>query len=229
MTDQMFDLVGDWPNPWILVRLLQVVGSPWEPGEDGFTHRDTGELGKVGMRTTPDPVLMQAMRDGVCPVKPSLDEELLAEAAEHKAVAGVWVDGAPSVANARTLVRVVAGIIDGGAVALRCRGSGLAHGADAFQAIAARLDDPDDEAEALVDALVHRQLGPTAQTTGMALLGLPDIALERDVGPDRAADVLTKAAVALIRDTGLEGLRAGGRNWSVAESPTHPGARLHLR
>ena len=227
MTDLAFDLVGDWPSPWILVRLLQVVDSPWEPGQRQFVHRDTGERCRVAMRMEPDPALVEAMREGVCPVKPSLDDDLLTQAAEHRAVATVWVDGEPSVETARTLVRATAGLIDAGAVAVRCRGSGLAHGADAFQAIAAQL--ASDEADALVDALVRRQLVGTAQTTGLALLGLPDVAIERDIGADRAADVLTRAAAALIRGEGLEGLRAGGRAWSVASEPTRPGARLHLR
>ena len=229
MSDTHFDLVGDWPSPWILVRLLQVVNSPWEPGEEGFVHRRTGEACRVGFSGRPDLRLVSAIHDGACPVTPSIDEDLLEQARDHKAVTVVWVEGEPSVARGRTLVRAVAGIIDAGAVALRCRRSGLSHGADAFQAIAARLEAPETADEALVDALIYRQLVGDAQTSGMDLLGLPDIALQRDVGPDRAADVLTQAAVALIRGEGLEGLRAGGRSWSVAEVPSLQGARLHLR
>ena len=228
MSETHFDMVGDWPSPWILVRLLEVVGSPWQPGDAGFTHRETGESCKVGFSPRPDSQLVQAMRDGVCPVTPSLDDLLLEQASSHKAVAVVWVEGPPSIERGRTLVRAVAGMIDAGALAVRCRASGLSHGADAFQSIAARLDDPESESEALVDALVYRRLTPTAETVGLDLLGLPDIALSHDVGPDRAADVLTRAATALIQGEGLESLRAGGRQWSVAEHPRTPSARIHL-
>ena len=228
MSDTHFDLVGDWPSPWILVRLLQVVNSPWEPRDDGFVHRGTGEACKLGFAARPNPSLVTAIRDGACPVTSTVDEDLIEQAQDHKAVTVVWVEGEPSVALGRTLVRAVAGIIDAGAVAVRCRRSGLTHSADAFQAIAARLESPDTADEALVDALVYRQLSGDAQTSGMDLLGLPDVALKRDVGPDRAADVLTRAAIALIRGEGLEGLRAGGRSWSVAEVPSLRGARLHL-
>lgn len=194
-----FDLVGLWNHPRLLLRLLAVIDSPWEALETGFTHRETGEVVSLTM-SPPNLSLIEAMLATTDPVLPTIDEAIGAEMLDHRSVVGVSIrPGADPLATALTLLRGTDAIVNGGALAARCRTSGLSHGADGFQLLVAeaqRAADRRELARALIRATVL--LVPTGDrpfTLGLHLLGAPDVVLEGPTAVDRAVARLEAAAL----------------------------------
>lgn len=202
----VFELAGNWTSGRILVRLLMVVECPWQPLRAGFIHKDTGERAQLAM-APPQPALTEALAAGVDPVLPSIDDELLGRIAHHKSVVLVTAPGGPDPLKAAlTAARAANAIVDGGALALRCRTGGLAHGADPFQWLVAQAEQAAegtgelDLAAALFPIYIRRDLGgPQPQTLGMAALGAPDVVLPHPEPPARAAARLEHHALALLR------------------------------
>ena len=196
-----FDLVGDWTSARLMVRMVMLGDSPWDVLAAGFTHRDTGERVTLAMGP-PQPALARAIAAGVDPARPTLDERLLEEVTAHRSVVVVAdPTGADPQRRAETLLRAAGQIVNGGALAARCRSSGLAHGADGLHALVQRLDEADPDV--LVEAYVRFDTDPaSARTWGMHALGLPDLAFRVNPGPDRARAALEAEALAWARSAG---------------------------
>ncbi len=199
-----FDLVGGWTSPHLLLRLLEVVDSPWEPLKSGFTHKETKEKVSLGMGPAVQG-LAEAMVASVDPVLPTIDEALALELPTHRAVVSVYASqGKDPLATATTVLRAANAIVNVGALALRCRTSGLSHGADGFQLLAQEVEQATDRearARALIRAFVLPRLaGPSPCTVGLHALGAPDVALAGPVDPDRALAKLEARALALVLD-----------------------------
>lgn len=92
--------------------------------------------------------------------------------------------------------------MNAGALGARCRTSGLAHGADGFQALVSAVDaavGTDAVTEALFDLYVHVHDGSERPSTvGMHALGAPDVELVRAVDPDLDLPRLRAAALAVL-------------------------------
>ncbi len=193
------ELVGDWTSARLLIRLLQVIESPWELSALGLTHAETGETCLLEMRG-PDPRIAERFAAGECPVRPSLLPETHEAIAGHRAV--VTVRPAPDLEGwdaARAVLRCGSGIVDAGALAVRCRDSGLAHSGEHWQtldrlATAAELEgDRARLAEALYLALVMpmAHAGDVRRTRGMALLEAADaVVSDNNVREANALDAL---------------------------------------
>lgn len=200
-----FDLVGGWTSPGLFVRLLTLGEGPWEPLRTGFTHRVTGERVRLGMGGR-SATIAEAFAAGVDWFRPSIDEALLVEIADHRAVASVWdPSGDRPFSRALTLLRAANVVVDAGALAARCRTSGLAHGHDAVQALlaeaeAAAADGDAALAEPLLAAYVRFDPARARPCTlGMHALGAPDLALATAGPPDRDLPRLRAAALAVLR------------------------------
>lgn len=199
-----FDLVGGWTSPHLLLRLMEVVDSPWEALKAGFTHRETKERVTIGMG--PAVVgLAEAMLASVDPVLPTIDEPLALELPTHRAVVSVFTtQGKDPLATATTVLRAADAVVNAGAMALRCRTSGLAHGADGFQLLVGEVEraaDREAKAKALIRAFVLLRLtGPSPGTVGLHALGAPDVALAGPTDPDRALAKLEAHALAAVLD-----------------------------
>ena len=223
-TSPTLELVGDWTSARLLVRLLQVIGSPWQLSAAGLTHAETGETCELEMRG-PDPRLIEAFAAGDCPVRPSLLPETLEGVATHRAV--VTVRPAQELKGwdaARAVLRCGAGLIDGGALAVRCVHSGLAHAGERWQTLdrmataAEREGDRRLLAEALYLALVMPMVreGDLLRTRGMALLEAPDVVVPATVPEANALDALEMVCL-----RSLSG-QAPGPGDTIRASPTSP-------
>lgn len=222
-------LVGDWTSARILIRLLQVIDSPWQLSRTGLTHAETGETCQVTMRRHDDE-LIERFADGECPLRPSLDAPTLAAIGTHRAVLRVEpVRSLEGIAAARALLRCGDGLINAGGVAVRCVNSGLAHSADRWQALermAVEAEAEGDQArlgetlyQALVMPLIRTKSG--VRTLGMALLERPDAVM---VG----ADVSEEVAVDVLEDVCLRTLagQAPSPGDTVRSGPGRPAFRL---
>lgn len=197
------ELVGDWTSARLLIRLLQAIESPWRLGERGLTHEETGETCAVTMRQA-DPRLAGLFRAGDDPVHPSLTDAVVQAIDGHKAVVKVTPDPAHD-GEAATLavVRCADGLVNAGAIALWCPISGAAHDADRFQERVRELDAVDDPAlkrEALFHLLVRPLVaGETSwHTSGMGLLGGPDVHCPRDLPDVIALDLLGQVVQGIL-------------------------------
>lgn len=246
MTDDpiaSIQIVGDWTSARILIRLLQVIDSPWQLSRAGLTHAETGETCQVVMRGH-DAALLELFPAGECPVRPSLDDATLTAIGTHRAVLRVEpIEDLTGWSAARALLRCGDGLINAGGVAVRCVASGLAHSADRWQALeqmAVQADEAHDRqrlGETLYEALV-RQLVPTqggVRTLGMALLEAPDvILLGADVADEIALDVMEDLCLRTLADqapaSGEVMRSAPGRPGFVAQrgpDPTLPTEHDH--
>ena len=199
-----FDLPGGWTSPNLLVRFLTLGNNPWQPLRAGFTHRVTGERVKLALGP-PSEALAAAFASGVDRFRPTVDAALLDELLTHRSVVTVsdgTLDRTPF-ERARSLARAADAIVNAGALGARCRTSGLAHGADGFQALVAAADaaaDADALAEALFDLYVHVRDGDgPSSTLGMHALGAPDVELVGAGDPDLDLPRLRAAALAVLR------------------------------
>ncbi|MEN0063164.1 MAG: hypothetical protein AAGA48_13495 [Myxococcota bacterium] len=147
----------------------------------------------------PDPKVAQAFLDGECPIRPSLDDDLRTAIEEHKSI--VTIRPAEDLVGwdaARAALRCASGIVDGGATAVRCRGSGLAHSADRISALERMAEGAETEGnrsllgEALYLALVmpYTTRDRRARTLGMALLEASDVFLAGPLTPSNAMDAM---------------------------------------
>lgn len=201
------ELVGDWTHPRLLLRLLMVIDSPWELDGSHFIHRDTGEACVLEMRGH-DPELAELFLLGECPVRPSLDPERIEAIGEHRAVLTVRPsNGLRGREAARALLRCGAGLVDVGALGVRCVQSGLAHSGERWQALdrmadgAALEDDDALLAEALYLAMVMPlcRASDVLRTRGMALLGAPDAEMREVVAEARALDAMESVCLSTLR------------------------------
>ncbi|MEZ4241030.1 MAG: hypothetical protein R3F59_33695 [Myxococcota bacterium] len=241
MSDNLaFELVGEWPSARMLLRLMLLNRPDWEPRESGFTHRSTGERVQLAMGPSM-PELAEAIAAGVDPVRPSMDDALLSAVVHHRAVVVVSEpSGRDDVDRARTLLRAAGQIVNGGALAARCRTSGLAHGADALHVLVRKLaaaegeGEPGEDADlallgedapsVLLQAYVRFDLSGEARTYGMHALGAPDVALDPAElagagGVDRARARLEAAALGLLR--GERDAAGASPDPTVARAPHH--------
>jgi len=209
--------------------------SPWTVDSKGFVQRETGERAQLGMSLEPVTSLIDVFARGACPVRPSIDEALFAEIVAHKSVVSVSLEpGRTGPRAAFTLARAVDAIINAGALAVRCRTSGLSHGADAFQALVGRACtvDPEDDATlaaALYECyvLLHPEHRPP-HTVGLHALGASDLALEGDLGADRATITLEDLARRTLRSGVAMG--AAAPDPRDGSDPRHnPLGRIHVK
>ncbi|MBX2796381.1 MAG: hypothetical protein KTR31_01890 [Myxococcales bacterium] len=222
------ELVGDWTHPRLLLRLMMVVDSPWQLDGSCFVHRDTQEACVVEMRGH-DPELAERFAEGECPVRPSLSPERLQAIAEHKSV--LTVSPAPGLsgrAAARAVLRCGAGLVDAGALAVRCVQSGLAHSGERFQALdrVAEGAEDEDDTSMVCEALYLAMVMPLARrrdalcTLGMALLEAPDAVVAEEVMEARALDAMESVCLRTLAG------RAPEDGAVVRASPSCPAFRL---
>lgn len=194
----IFTLPGEWTSPWILLRLLEVVESDWQATEAGFTHVPTGAIAQLAIANRVDG-LDRIFAEGTDPTRPPLDDALLAEVADHKAViqVSVPVDDQPPLDALHVALSATNAVIDGGALAVHVGTSGLVHGADAFQALFQALEGTTGERERLrayAALTVRYRLGARSTTLGLHALGRPDVLLTAPLDVDRAVAALERAA-----------------------------------
>lgn len=200
MTDDshVFTLPGDWNHPGLLLRLVEVVESRWQLTRAGFTDTETGDRVDLAFGNR-----VESMRDwfamGGDPTRPELEEAFLDAVHGHQSVAQVQVPrGDDPVATLTRALSATNSLVDGGALGVHVMSSGLAHEADAFQALMRDLDGPGDRMQALYRLVVRYQIGIGSTTIGMEALGLPDVVLPRESNPDRAVGLLESEAYALL-------------------------------
>lgn len=197
-----FDLVGGWTSPNLLLRFLTLGDTKWEPLRAGFTHRVTRERVTLGMGP-PSPSLAMAFAPGLDRFRPTIDADLLDEILTHRAVVTVSNPVGTGLERVTTLVRAANAVVDAGALAVRCRTSGLAHGADGFQALAvdveAAVGRPHDLVEALFGLYVHTHLDPRPSTLGMSVFDAPDVEIDGTGDLDRDLPRLRAAALDVLR------------------------------
>ncbi|MEZ4322716.1 MAG: hypothetical protein R3F61_34935 [Myxococcota bacterium] len=207
----VFTLPGNWTGAWILLRLLEVVESPWRATELGFANLETGESAMLAMaRAIPE--VSRVFADGTDPARPPMDDDLIEQIAQHKAIVQVTGDleADRPLQSLRTVLRATNAIVDGGALAVQCGNSGLVHSADAFQALMVAVeaagDDEDALRRALFQVVVRFMLGDDggiagdegrlpAMTLGMHTLGRPDVMLSEVLSADRAVGKLERIAL----------------------------------
>lgn len=210
-----FDLPGDWTSARLLLRLLAAIDSPWDARMSGFTHRDTGECADLSM-SPPRPELADLFAAGVDPIDPTIDDALLEAIHHHRSVVTVTAQDAPpdaradAIADALAVVRATAAIVTGGALAARCRSSGVAHGADAFHALVQVIDAVDADGGDVLPHLVRLVvrfdlLAEPPRTVGMGAFGVDEVTLPAAEQPGPAPDPslaharLVAAALAALR------------------------------
>lgn len=158
----------------------------------------TGETCVLTMRGH-DPDLAGIFFAGECPIRPSLDEEVRRAIENHRTV--LTVRPAEELTGwdaARALLRCASGIVDGGATAVRCVNSGLAHSADRIGALERMAEGSEVEGnramlgEILYFALVmpYTTRERRARTLGMALLEASDAQLTGPLTPTNAMDAM---------------------------------------
>lgn len=223
------ELVGDWTSARLLVRLMYAIDSPWELGDKGFVHSETGEICAVTMRQA-DPKVAAAIHAGEHPVHPSFTDDVLGAVDAHHAVLRVTPD--PSLKGDAALaaaVRCADGLVNAGAIAVWCPASGAAHAADRWQVLAAELDAATDDAlrrEVLYRMVVRPLVAAPERwhTDGMGLIGGPDVACSRDIPDAIALELLASVVQSVVLGRppadGRE-LRAPGRSdvFVVAREP----------
>jgi hypothetical protein len=217
-----FELVGGWTSARLLVRFLGLGDAEWEPLRAGFTRRGTRERVTLAMGPA-SPALALRFAAGVDRFRPTLDEALIDEVLAHRAVVVVSDPrpAAPPLDAAATLVRAASAVVNAGALALRCRTSGLAHGADGFQALAGGVDRADDRVAALLALYVTFAVGPRPSTVGLQAFALPDLELPVAGDPDRDLPRLRAAALDLLRGrTGTGSVRPDDR--ALPDVPANP-------
>lgn len=199
MDKLIFNLPGDWTSPYLLIRLLEVVGCSWTATPDGFGDLETGELVSLGYGAPVSDLGQHFGRGTDASRNPLTDEELAAIDA-HRGIFQIQADAGPDPIQAlRTALRAANAVVDGGATAVQCVNSGLVHGPDSFQVemktVEAAGDDPAALKAALYRMVVRYQFGKLPMTFGMATLGLPDVVLPEPVVADRAIGKLERAAL----------------------------------
>jgi hypothetical protein len=201
----VFTLPGNWTSDWIVVRLLEVVESDWRFTAEGFMNPETGEQARIAMaRAVPD--VARVFADSTDPVRPPLQDELIEQIRDHKAIIQVSteLDAAAPLRSLRTALRATNAIVDGGALAVQCGNSGLVHSADGFQALVkgveAAGEDDDALRRALFQVVVRFVLGASPMTLGMHTLGRPDVVLGEPLSADRAVGRLERIALGEVPD-----------------------------
>ncbi|MCB9674140.1 MAG: hypothetical protein H6737_03435 [Alphaproteobacteria bacterium] len=196
----VFTLPGNWTNPWILLRLLEVVESPWRATELGFTNPETGDRASLAYAAAV-PQVARVFADSTDPVRPPMDDDLLEQIREHKSIFQLTADFEPArpLQSLRSGLRAANAVVDGGALAIQIGNSGLVHGADAFQALMAGVDAAGEDEDALRSALfqvvARFVLGQQSMTLGMHTLGRPDVVLMEPVAADRAVGRMERLAL----------------------------------
>ncbi|MCA9572960.1 MAG: hypothetical protein KC656_34220, partial [Myxococcales bacterium] len=149
MSTHFLTMPGDWNHPGLLLRLMEVVESRWQATMTGFQDTVTGATvglafgGRVeGMRDW--------FADGGDPTRPELSDDLLEAIDGHHSVVQVQTPfGADPMASLEIALSAANSIVDGGALGVHVMSSGLAHEADAYQALMRGLEGPGDHGEAL--------------------------------------------------------------------------------
>jgi len=196
----VFTLPGDWTSAWILLRLLEVVESPWRATEGGFGNVDTGEQASLAIAAA-IPEVAQVFADSTDPSRPPMEDALADAIREHRAIAQISaeLDEADPLRSLRTALRATNAIVDAGALAVQCGNSGLVHGADAFQALMVQVEAAGEDEVALRAALfqvvVRFVLGEQPMTLGMHTLGRADAVLSERMNADRAVGLLERLAL----------------------------------
>ena len=212
MIPLVFTLPGNWTSDWIIVRLLEVVESPWRFTAQGFMNPETGEHARIAMaRAVPE--VARVFADSTDPVRPPLTDDLIEQIGDHKAIIQVTtdLDASKPLASLRTAIRAANAIVDGGALAVQCGNSGLVHSADGFQALVSSVeaagDDEDALRRALVQVVVRYVLGASPMTLGMHTLGRPDVVLGEPMSADRAVGRMERLALGDVPDELVEDSR----------------------
>lgn len=199
MDQLIFNLPGDWTHPYLLFRLLEVVGSPWQGTEDGFIDLETGDRVTLAVGRRVDH-LAEAFASATDPSRNPLSDDVIQALDAHQLIFQVQGDpGSDPLIGLRGTLRAVNAVVDGGATAVQCVQSHLVHEADAFQALMKDVEAAGDDREALKAAMyrvvVRYQFGKQPMTFGMAYLGLPDLVVLEPMVADRAIGKLERAAL----------------------------------
>ena len=191
-------LPGDWNHPGLMLRLLEVVDARWQATEAGFEDQETGDTVDIAFGYPVD-AMREWFSQGTDPTRPTFDDDFLEAVDGHQGVAQVHVPmGDDPIASLERALSATNSLVDGGALGVHVMSSGLAHEADAFQALMRTLEGPGDRRQALFDLVVRYQIGLGSTTIGMSALGLPDIVLPRENNPDRAVGLLEATAHRLL-------------------------------
>ena len=153
MEQLIFNLPGDWTHPYLLFRLLEVVGSPWQGTEDGFIDLETDDRVTlaVGRRVEH---LAEAFASATDPSRTPLSDAMLEALDAHQLVFQVQGDrGDDELLGLRATLRATNAVVDGGATAVQCVQSHLVHEADAFQALMKDVEAAGNDREALKQAM----------------------------------------------------------------------------
>lgn len=191
-------LPGDWTHPYLLFRLLEVVGTPWTMTESGFTEVETGRGAGIAFGQSVSG-LREAFENGGDLTRPVLSDAFLDAIAAHQSVVQLQVDCTPDepLDGLLFVLRAANAVLDGGGLGVHFAASGLVHEADAFQALMRGVDE-ENPARGAYGLVVRYQLGAVSTTLGMDAFGLPDVVLSSAEGPDRAVGLLEGVAHRLL-------------------------------
>ncbi|MEM6931836.1 MAG: hypothetical protein AAF602_33195 [Myxococcota bacterium] len=155
----------------------------------------------------PDSEVARAFVAGECPIRPSLDEDVREAIGNHKSILTLHpAENLQGWDAARAALRCAAGIVDGGATAVRCVNSGIAHSADRITALERMADGAETEGnrsmlgEVLYFALVmpYTTRERRARTLGMALLEASDVQLTGPLTPTNAMDAMESLCLRVL-------------------------------
>ncbi len=210
-------IVGGWTRPQLLIRLLQVIDAPWQPGPKGLHERGSTAVCVARMGGA-DPGMVARIRAGEDPRAPSILESDWPEIDGHHAVLQVQSTAGDPRKAAAEVLRCGASLVNAGGVAVVCAPSGVAHAGTRWLELATALD-PADPLPALVQAWARWPVrdGDGFRTLGLAALGLRDLSApglaDETLAHALCEDVVARQ-VAGAEPTGT--VRALGRAFAVA-------------
>lgn len=167
---------------------------------------ETGETCVLTMRA-PDPDAPRRFFDGECPIRPSLDDDLRAAIEGHRSVLHLEpADHLTGWDAARAALRCASGIVDGGATAVRCINSGLAHAADRLSTLERMAQGAEEEGnrallgEVLYLAFVmpYATRDRRARSLGMGLLEASDAQLTGPLTPQNGMDAMESLCLRVL-------------------------------
>lgn len=176
-----------------------------------------------------DPDVSRAFFAGECPIRPSLDDDVRVGIENHKSILTLRPsEDLTGWDAARAALRCASGIVDGGATAVRCLNSGIAHSADRISALERMAEGSETEGnrsmlgEVLYFGLVmpYATRERRARTLGMALLEASDVQLTGPLTPSNAMDAMEALCLRVLSG------RAPSSGDVVRAAPESPALRV---